>query len=88
MRSASPWSGKATTVRSPPRTSARQLVLGLGQPARGDRGSLRLEGEGLAGGERVELDGVVERHGLELLFRPDLAHFAGLPDEVRAGRDR
>ncbi len=65
-----------------------QLVLGFGQAARGDRGALGLEREGLAGGERIELDGVVQRHRLELLFGPDLAHVPGLPDEVRAGRDR
>jgi hypothetical protein len=34
-----------------------ELLLGLGQPARGDGGALRLEGEGLASRERVEARG-------------------------------
>jgi hypothetical protein len=65
-----------------------QLVLGFCQATRGDRRALGFEGKGLAGGERVELDRLVERNRLELLLGPDLSHIVGLPDEVRPGRDR
>ena len=64
-----------------------QLVLGLGEPSRGDRRALGLERERLAGRERVELDGGVERHGLELLLRPHLADLVRLEDEIRTARD-
>ena len=89
MRSASPWCGNATTVRRPPRDEAAELVLGLGEAARGDRGPLRLERERLPGRERVELDAPSSgRPGVELLLLPDLAYVDRLPDEVGAGGDR
>ena len=54
-RCASPRWTKATTTRSPPRTSELELVLRLGETAGSERGSLRLERERLAARERVEL---------------------------------
>jgi hypothetical protein len=56
--------------------------------ARGDRGTLRLEGERLAARERVELCGAVERLGLKLLLQPELANGVGLPDEVGRAAER
>ena len=64
-----------------------QLVLGLGEPARGDRGPLRLEGERLARRERVELDRAAQVDRPELLLGPDLADVVGLPDEIGAAGD-
>ena len=61
VRSASPACGNATTTRLPPRTKPFSSVLGLGEPARGDRGPLRLEGERLRLRERVELGRARER---------------------------
>ena len=62
---------------------AVQLVLGLGEPARGDRGPLRLEGERLRLRERVELGRALQRDLVEALLGPDAPHLVGLPDEVR-----
>ena len=64
-----------------------QLVLGLGEPARRDRGLLRLEGERLARRERVELDRAAQVDRPELLLGPDLADVVGLPDEIGAAGD-
>ena len=88
MRSASPWWGKGDCRPQPAANECAELVLGLGEAAGGDCRPLRLECERLSCGERVELDRPIEPHGLELLFLPDLAHFARLPDEVRAVRNR
>ena len=63
-----------------------ELVLGLGEPARGDRGPLRLEREGLPHRQRVELGGAVERHGPVALLLPDRPHLVGLPHEVGPAR--
>ena len=61
----------------------RELLLGLGEPARGDRGLLRLERERLARRQRVELAGAlqVEVVAPELL-EPDALHLAELPHEI------
>src|SRR5439155_2834540 len=65
-----------------------ELVLGLGEPARGERRPLRLERERLVRGERIELRGAGEiRLGVELLER-DRTHLVGLPDEIRRARKR
>ena len=97
VRSASPRWGNATTTRWPGADERRQLVLGLREPAGGERGPLRLEGERLAPRERVELRRAVEQlDRLEALLLPDLAHLVRLPDEVgrpgsggtRSSRDR
>ena len=61
---------------------ARELRLGLGEPARGDRGPLGLERERLPLRERVELGAALERDLLETLLRPDAPHLVRLPDEV------
>ncbi len=61
-----------------------ELVLGFGEAARGDRGTLRLERERLAGRERVQLDRIRQVDGRELFLLPDLADVDRLPDEVRA----
>ena len=66
---------------------AVELVLGLGEPARGERRPLRVERERLALRQRVELGRAVERQLGEPLLGPDRAHLVGLPDEVgRRGR--
>ena len=60
---------------------ARELVLGLAQPAGGDRGSDRLERMRLPARERVELRDAIEvEPGSQLL--PGAADLVGLPDEV------
>ena len=65
-----------------------ELVLGLGEPARGERRPLRLERERLVRGEWIELRGAGEiRLGVELLER-DRTHLVGLPDEIRRARKR
>ncbi len=61
---------------------AVQLVLGLGEAARGDRGPLRLERERLRLRERVELRRALERDLVEPLLGPDAPHLLRLPDEV------
>ena len=66
----------------------RQLVLRLGEPARGDRRPLRLERELLSLRERVELGRAVERDRLEPVLLPDPAHVVRLEDEVGAARER
>ena len=80
--------GEGDCRPQPAANECAELVLGLGEAAGGDCRPLRLECERLSCGERVELDRPIEPHGLELLFLPDLAHFARLPDEVRAVRNR
>ena len=65
-----------------------ELVLRLGEPARGDRGTLRLERERLPLRERVELGRAVERDGRESLLAPDAAHVVGLEDEVGRAVER
>ena len=67
---------------------ARELVLGLGEPARGDRGPLRLERVRLAPRERIELGRAVELERREALLLPDAAHLVRLPDEVGRPVDR
>ena len=64
-----------------------ELVLGLGQAAGGDGRSLRLEREGLARRQGVELgDALQDRELPAELFLPDLAHRIGLPDEIGPAR--
>ena len=66
-----------------------ELVLGLREPARGDRGALRFEGVFLPARQRLELCRPLEvrPRAVELLF-PDLPHVVGLPDEVRRPVER
>jgi hypothetical protein len=59
-----------------------QLVLGLGEPARGNRGTLRVERERLALRQRSELGRTRELDRREALVSPHRAHFVGRPDEV------
>ena len=61
---------------------ARELRLGLGEPACGDRRPLGLERERLPLRKRVELGAPLERDLLEALLRPDAPHLVRLPDEV------
>jgi hypothetical protein len=62
----------------------RELALGLGEAAGGDRGPLRLEGERLGLWERVELRRARQRGGREdAVLLPDPAHVVRLKDEVR-----
>jgi hypothetical protein len=60
-----------------------ELVLRLGEPARDERRSLRLERERLIRREGIEHGRALERHRLESLLLPDRAHLVGLPDEIR-----
>ena len=62
---------------------AVQLVLGLREPARGDRRPLCLERERLRLRERVELGRALERDLVESFLGPDPPHLVRLPDEVR-----
>ena len=55
----------------PATDEGRELVLGLGQPAGGDGGPLRLERVRLGLRERVELRGAVERDRTEALLLGD-----------------
>ena len=67
----------------------RELLLGLREPAGGDRGALRLERDRLSGREGIELGCAVEGLRRELLFLPDRPHCFRLPDEVgRTGQGR
>ena len=67
----------------------RELALGLGEAAGGDRGPLRLEGERLGLWERVELRRARERGRLEdAVLLPDPAHVVRLEDEVRRPLER
>ncbi len=66
-----------------PADEAVELVLRLGQAARGDRRPLRLERERLSLREGVELRGALERDLVEPFLRPDPPHLVRLPDEVR-----
>ncbi len=64
----------------------RKLVLRFGQAA-GDEGRpLRLEGERLSRGKRVEECSFAERHRLEALLLPDRPDLAGLPHEIGTAR--
>ena len=66
----------------PATDEGRELVLGLGQPAGGDGGPLRLERVRLGLRERVELRGAVERDRTEALLLGDATRLVGLPDDV------
>ena len=69
---------------------ARELVLGLGQPARGHGRTEGVERERLAAREGVELGRALEGHLRQALLAPHRAHALGLPDEVGSaleGRD-
>ena len=71
----------------PGANEALQLGLGLGEPAGGDRGALRLERERLAARERVELGRAREIERGEAFLLPDATHVVRLPDEIgRRGR--
>ena len=61
----------------------RELLLGLGEPARRERRPLRLESERLRLRERVELGRALQSDRVEPLLRPDAAYLLRLPDEVR-----
>jgi hypothetical protein len=60
-----------------------ELVLRLGQAARGDRRSLCLECERLAAWERIELRGVAQSKRRQRLLLEHVPYVVGLPDEVR-----
>ena len=62
---------------------AGQLRLGLGEPTRGDRRPLGLEGVGLRLRERIELRRARQRDLGQTLLGPDAPHLVRLPDEVR-----
>jgi hypothetical protein len=67
-----------------PRAHKRvQLVLGLREAACDERRALRLEGELLPGGKRVEERGSFEGDRVEPFLGPDCAHLVGQPHEVR-----
>ena len=67
----------------------RELALGLGEAAGGDRRPLRLEGERLGLRERVELRRARERRRLaDAVLLPDPAHVVRLEDEVRRPLER
>ena len=71
-----------------PRAHERvELVLRLGETARDEGRPLRLEGERLAGRQRVEQGGVFDRHRVESFLLPDGAHLVGQPDEIGPARD-
>ena len=61
---------------------AAQLVLGLGETARGERGPLRVERVRLALRQRRQLGGSVERDRRQALLRPDGVHLVDRPDEI------
>ena len=61
---------------------AAQLVLRLGQPARGERGALSVERMRLALRQRGELRHAVERDRRQALLRPDGLNLVERPDEV------
>ena len=62
----------------------RELALGLGQAARGDRRPLRLERERLCLRERIELRRAVERGRIvDSVLLPHPAHVVRLEHEVR-----
>ena len=64
-----------------------ELVLRLGEAARGDRRALRLELECLPAREGVELRRAYERHRVELLLLPDGTDVIRLPDDVGCAID-
>src|SRR5439155_16753843 len=65
-----------------------QLVLGLGQPAGGQRRPLCVEGERLALRKRRQLAGVVERDRTQPFLLPDVAYVVGRPDDVGPALER
>ena len=70
-RSASPRCGNVTTTRLSGADEACELVLGLREAARCDRGPLRFELERLAAREWIELRRTLERDRLEAFLLPD-----------------
>ena len=60
----------------------RELVFRLGEPARDERGPLRLECERLARRQRVDRRGARERDRREPFLLPHGSHFVRLPDEI------
>ena len=67
---------------------AGELVLRLRDPARDERGPLRLERVRLALREGIELGCAIERNLRAALVPPDGAHVVRLPDEVGLARER
>src|SRR5262245_18448578 len=68
---------------------ALQLVLGLGEPPRGDRGTLRLERELLPARKWLEARGRCQRLLLAERLEPGLTNGVRSPDEVgRRGERR
>ena len=61
---------------------ARELVLGLGEAAGGDRGTLRLEHVLLRAREGIEARGAVDVRRGEALLLPDTRDVVELPDDV------
>ena len=67
----------------------RELALGLGQAARGDRRPLRLERERLVLRERIELGRAGKGRRIEeAVLLPDAAHVVRLEDELRRPLER
>src|SRR5262249_29721238 len=85
-RIAAVWEGDDDPV--PASHERGELVLGLREPARGDRRALCLEGERLPGRERIELGRALERDRFVALVLPGLAHLGVLPDEIRRAGER
>ena len=85
MRSASPRWAKVTIDAVPRLDERAEVALGLGQPARGDRGPLRLERVRLAGRKLVELDDAGQARA-----RPPSSsrHTRGRPRAARRDRPR
>ncbi len=67
---------------------AVQLVLGLRQPARGERRALGVERERLALGQPGQFSRTLERDRRQCLLLPDGPHFVGRPDEIGWLRER
>jgi len=65
-----------------------ELVLGFGEPARDERGPLRLERERLVRRKGVKHRRALERHGLEAFLLPHRSHLVHLPDEIGPPGDR
>ncbi len=65
-----------------------ELVLGLGQAARGESRALGVERERLTLGQWVELAAALERGRRDPLLAPDGAHLVGAPDEVGRALER
>ena len=77
--------GDDDTVPCP--DEARQLVLRLRQPACSDCGSLRLEREGLAARERIELAHAYEVERRKAFLLQHARHVVRLPDQIRGPVD-